>query len=127
MPIKAQAAGNWLIGGTIWTKNGPRLRFGELKVESKGGQHIFNVQVYLNDLDPKSVRVELYADGVNGGSPDRQEMKLVRPLVGATGRLRLQCGCVCNPAGWGLYGASNTRIATAVAIPLESARILWQR
>ena len=29
---------------------------------------MFEVQVYLNDLDPNAVRVELYADGVNGGA-----------------------------------------------------------
>ena len=61
------------------------LRFGELTVETRGGQHVFDVQVYLDDLDPKAVRVELYADGVNGGSPVRQEMKLVRQLAGASG------------------------------------------
>ena len=61
------------------------LRFGEVKVETKDQQHVFDVQVYLNDLDPKAVQVELYADAVNGGSPVRQEMKNVRPLVGATG------------------------------------------
>ena len=51
------------------------LRFVEVKVETKDGQHIFDVQVYLNDLDPKAVRVELFADGVNGSDPVRQEMK----------------------------------------------------
>ena len=42
------------------------LHFGEVKVETRGEQHVFEVQVYLNDLDPKAVRVELYADGVMG-------------------------------------------------------------
>ena len=37
------------------------LHFGEAKVETKGEQHVFEVQVYLNDLDPRSVRVELYS------------------------------------------------------------------
>ena len=32
-----------------------------------------------------AVRVELYADGVNGGEPVRQEMKRVRQLAGASG------------------------------------------
>ena len=36
-----------------------------MKVETNGEQHLFEVQVYLNDLDPESVRVELYADGIN--------------------------------------------------------------
>ncbi len=38
---------------------------------------MFEVEVFLNDLDPKAVRVELYANGVNGGAPVRQEMKCV--------------------------------------------------
>jgi hypothetical protein len=86
------------------------LRFGEVKVETKGKQHVFEVQVYLNDLDPKAVRVELYADGVNGGAPVRQEMKLVRPTGRRVGRLRLQRGCVCGPPASGLYGASDTAL-----------------
>ena len=49
------------------------LRFGEGKVETKDEQHVFEVQLYLNDLDPRAVHVELYADGVNGGHPVRQE------------------------------------------------------
>nr|MBF0222851.1 hypothetical protein [Desulfobulbaceae bacterium] len=39
------------------------LRFGEMKVETKDDQHVYEVQVYLNGPDPKAVRVELYADG----------------------------------------------------------------
>ena len=42
-------------------------------------RHIFEVEVYLNDLDPNAVRVELYADGVKGGAPVRQEMTARSP------------------------------------------------
>ena len=66
-------------------KEWPALRFGEMKVETNGEQHVFEVQVYLNDLDPNAVRVELYADGVNGDGPVRQEMERVRQLAGAAG------------------------------------------
>jgi starch phosphorylase len=51
------------------------LRFGEVKLETKYKQHVFEVQLHLNDLDPKGVRVELYADGVMGSAPVQQEMK----------------------------------------------------
>ena len=63
----------------------PTLHFGEMKVETRRGQHVFEVQVCLNDLDPKAVRVELYADGVNGGEPVLHEMKCVRQLAGGSG------------------------------------------
>src|SRR5665213_370303 len=62
------------------------LRFGEVKLATDGDNHAFEVQVYLDDLDPAAVRVELCADGVMGSPPVRQEMKRVRPLAGAAGR-----------------------------------------
>ena len=74
------------------------LRFGEVKVETDGEQHVFEVQVYLDDLDPEAVRVELYADGVNGDGPVRQEMKRVRQLVGRSERLRLSARRCLQPA-----------------------------
>jgi len=41
----------------------PRLRFGELKVESDSNRHRFHVQAYLDELDAGAVCVELCADG----------------------------------------------------------------
>jgi glycogen phosphorylase len=102
------------------------LRFGEVKVETKGQQHIFDVQVYLNDLDPQAVEVELYADAVNGGNPTRQEMKPVRPLIGAAGGYEYRAAVsVTRPTGD--YTARLIPRFDGVAVPLESARILWQR
>ena len=49
------------------------------------GQHAFEVEVFLGDLSPDAVRVELYADGVNGDGPVRQEMTRVPPLGNAGG------------------------------------------
>ena len=60
------------------------LRFGEMKVETRGERHLFEVQVYLKDLDPQAVQVELYADGIANTSPARQEKTRVRKLIGAT-------------------------------------------
>jgi starch phosphorylase len=102
------------------------LHFGQLWVETKGQQRVFNVQVYLGDLDSKSVQVELYADAVNGGKPERQEMKLVRPLVGATGGYDYSAAVsAARPAAD--YTARVIPHCDGVAIPLEDARILWQR
>jgi starch phosphorylase len=102
------------------------LHFGEVKVETRGEQHVFEVQVYLNDLDPKAVRVELYADGINGGSPVRQEMTRVRQLAYGPG------GCVYSAAVSATrppedYTARVIPHCSGVAVPLEDARILWQR
>jgi starch phosphorylase len=102
------------------------LHFGEVKVETHGGQHIFEVQVYLNDLDPKSVRVELYADGVMGGVPVRQEMRRVRQLAGASGGY-VYSAAVSATRPSADYTARVIPHCDGVAVPLETAQILWQR
>jgi glycogen phosphorylase len=96
-----------------------------MKVESNRAQHVFEVLVYLNDLDPDAARVELYADGVNGDGPVRQEMERVRELTGAS-------------KGYGYRTqVSATRPAVdytprvipqfnGAAIPLEATRIRWR-
>jgi len=102
------------------------LRFGEVKIETNGKQHIFEIQVYLNDLDPKAVRVELYADGVNNGGPVRQEMKPVRQPTGASGGY-VYSAAVSAARPSADYTARLIPHCNGVAIPLEVARILWQR
>jgi starch phosphorylase len=102
------------------------LRFGKVKVETDGEQHVFDVQVYLNGLDPTAVRVELYADGVNGGAPVRQEMTLVRRLAGgANGYLYRAPVPATRPAAD--HTARIIPHCPGVAVPLEAPRILWQR
>ncbi len=129
---RSRAANNGAIGRQMvdWQRNlrqkWTSLRFGEVKLETDGDNQVFEVQVYLDDLDPKAVRVELYADGVTGSPPVRQEMKRVRPLAGATG------GYVYSAAVSTARPASDfvARViphSNGTAIPLEDARILWQR
>ncbi|HEY1209955.1 MAG TPA: alpha-glucan family phosphorylase [Terracidiphilus sp.] len=102
------------------------LRFGEVKVETRGEQHVFDVQVYLADLEPKTVRVELYADGINGGAPVRQEMRRGRQLAGASGGY-VYSAAVSAARPPADYTARVIPHCSGVAVPLEDARILWQR
>ncbi len=102
------------------------LRFGEAKVETRGEQHVFEIQVCLNDLDPNAVQVELYADGIEGGVPVREEMKRVSQLAGASG-CYLYSTAVSAARPPTDYTARVIPHRDGVAIPLEDARILWQR
>jgi len=102
------------------------LRFGEVKVENDGEQHVFEVQMYLDDLDPEAVRVELYANGINGAAPERVEMKRVRQLVGAINGYAYRAEVpAIRPASD--YTARLIPHRNDVAVPLEAAHILWQR
>lgn len=102
------------------------MRFGEIKVQTQGQQHLFEVQVYLNDLTPNSVQVELYADGVNGAGSARQEMKQGQKLAGAV-RAYIYSATVSATRPATDYTARVIPSYDSVAVPLETAQILWQR
>ena len=105
------------------------LRIGEVHVKTAGGRHFFEVQVFTPDLDPNSVKVELYADGTSAdgithGPAMRQELRRCRQI---------------DTAGY-LYHADvpAARASTdytvrviphfdGAAVPLEASQILWQR
>ena len=99
------------------------LRFVDVKLETKGEQHVFEVQVYLGDLDPKAARVELYADGNSNSGPVRQEMEPVGASAGAT----VYTGAVSAVRPPQDYTARLIPQREGVAAPLEDAQILWQR
>ncbi len=101
------------------------LHFGEVKIETKGKQHMFEVQVYLMDLDPKAVRVELYADGMNDDAPARQEMKRDRQLAGVSGGYVYSAAVPAARAA-NDYTARVIPYCPGVAVPQEAAYILWQ-
>lgn len=127
-----RAAGNGEIGMEIvkWRHRLERkwaeLRFGEMKLKTDGERHVFEAQVYLDDLDPEAVRVELYAIGANGNAQERVEMKRIRQLVGATNGYVYHASVpAARPATD--YTARCIPYHDDVAIPLEDAHILWQR
>ena len=101
------------------------LRFGDVKVQTNTAQHVFEAEVYFNDLDPNAVRVELYADGINGGSPIRQEMSRVQPS--GEPRRWIYRASVSATRSARDYTARITPHRAGVAVPLEVAPILWQR
>jgi starch phosphorylase len=107
-------------------QNWSALRFGEVKLETDGEHHVFEVQVYLDDLDPKAVRVELFANGVNGSTPERVEMERLRQLVGATGGYAYRAMVpAARPATD--YTARVIPNFSGAMVPLEAPQILWQR
>jgi starch phosphorylase len=87
---------------------------------------VFEVQLFLNDLDPESVMVELYAEGEMGEAPARQEMKLAGPPAGGPlGETYRASVPATRPATD--YTARAVPCCPGVAVPLEVNAILWQR
>ena len=84
-----RAAGRGSLGADllVWlaelARHWPTLRFGSATVERQEEQHFFQVQVFLDDLNPDAVSAELYADGQNGNVPLRHAMNRGERLVGS--------------------------------------------
>jgi starch phosphorylase len=102
------------------------MRFEEIHVDSDARRHAFEVQIFLAGLNPDAVRVELYADSHDGAEPVRKEMQWVQTSQGASApsvyRTTLSS---TRPASD--YTARVIPQHSAVAVPLECTRILWQR
>ena len=104
----------------------PTMRFGEVKVEEHDGQQVFEAQLFLNDLDPRAVRVQLCADGQRGGAPVRHEMEQAGPRAGGRpGEIYRASVPATRPATD--YTARAIPSYPDVAVPLEVKAVLWQR
>ncbi len=105
-------------------KHWPALRFGSATVEQKDGQHFFQVQLFLDDLDPGAVRVELYAEGQNGSPPSRHTMNRGQPLVGSTNGF-LYTARIPAIRSAADYTPRLVPYHDGASIPLEAPFILW--
>jgi glycogen phosphorylase len=94
----------------------PGVRFGKVHADTRAGQHFFEVEVFLNGLDPAAVDVELYADGA---PPEHHQMESTGPNT-----YRAQ---VAAPRWVSDYTPRLVPRHPGVAVPLEANRILWQR
>jgi glycogen phosphorylase len=104
----------------------PAIYFGNVQVETVSERHQFHVQVYLDELDPDALEVELYAESPNGGPPVRQKMTRGEQLVGATrGWTYVAQLPVQLPAEH--FTARLIPRQSGAAIPLEAAQIKWER
>ncbi len=105
-------------------KHWPMLRFGSATVEQKDGQFIFQVQVFLDDLDPNAVRVELYAEGRNGDESSRHTLTRGARLVGSENSF----SCSAQIAAIRPAADYTPRLVPQhdrAFVPLEAPFILW--
>ena len=100
------------------------IHWGNLEVATSGDRHQFAVQVYLGEIRPESVTVELYAEPRPGSPIGRHPLHRDRQLSGAAGGY-LYVGNV--PAGRAPTDYTPRVVAAhpEAAVPLEARFIAW--
>ena len=94
-------------------------------MDSHSDPYVFEVQVYLDELDPEAVRVEIYAEGQNGGEPVREVMNRREQLVGsANGFLYVAHVPATRPPTE--YTPRVVPYKAGASVPLEAPFILWR-
>jgi starch phosphorylase len=104
----------------------PHLHFGAVQVQREDESWSIQAQVYLGEMDPAWVRVELYADPWEGQEAVREAMVRGEPLSDAV-RGYLYRGIVpaTRPAEY--FTPRIVPMHLAARVPLEANQILWER
>ncbi len=103
------------------------VHFGSTQIHGNEREFHFETQVYLDELDPDAVRIELYAEPRDGERiPERHPMERQDRLAGAVNGWRYEATVAAQrPAAD--YTVRVVPWHPAASVPLECARILWQR
>ena len=104
------------------------LRFGELTVKTEPPWHDFQVQVYLDDLDPEAIQVELYAEAEKKAA--RRRVKKWRAAHNSWRRAASVIALACRrrvPLDRLHTPGFFVPFHPAAQVPLEQPAILWQR
>ncbi len=102
------------------------IHFGDVKTTTQDQQHTFEVQVYLNELNPEDVRVELYANATADRPTVQQMMNPVSSIASASGSYVYRTTVPADRSPQD-YTARLTPYHEGVSIPLELNLIHWQK
>ena len=110
----------------ILEQHWPNLRFGNVHVETTDHEHHFAVQVYMDDLKPDAIQLELFAMPRDGGEPQRWVMSRGAALIGSTGGCTYSARIPADrPASD--YTPRVVPFHPDARIPLEAPEIRWQK
>ena len=103
------------------------VHFGSVEVKTHDGLHFFRVEVFPGSLAPGELRVELYAEpDQKTGSPSVEVMTACTACANSRGLLVYLAEISRNRLA-GEYTARIIPCHPGASVPLEAARILWQR
>ncbi len=102
------------------------LRFGEMRITHEDERWRFELKVYLGEVGPDVVRVELFADAVGNYPSSRVVMELKGPIPGAVNGHSYTASVVADrPAEH--YTVRVVPYHPDAFVPLEDGHVYWQR
>lgn len=102
------------------------VHFGNIEVSQDEDQWVFTAHVYLGEIDPTWVRVELYADPVADEEPLCKEMGIAAPIPGAINGYCYQVRTPVTRPSTDFTPRIIPHHAEA-RVPMEATLIYWQR
>jgi glycogen phosphorylase len=103
------------------------IRFGSVKTAAVDGGWRFEVSLYLGEVRPDEVRVEIYADAERPqDAPMRMTMEARKPLAGASGEA-VYHSCLRTDRPVEAFTPRVIPYHEAALVPLEAPWILWYR
>ena len=106
-------------------ENWDSIYFGEVKIETIKGQHVFDVQVYFKDVNPAYIQVQLFANGLKGEDPVIINMDQGEKSEGTRYGYHYTASVKSSrPASD--YTPRVIPHLPGLSVPLETALILWQ-
>jgi starch phosphorylase len=104
----------------------PQLHFGNVSSESATGQLRFAVQVYLGELQPEHIQVQIFAEGTAADAPVRQPLQRGAPLAGAANAFTFE-GVVTTDRPASDFTPRAIAANSDLLVPLEADFITWYR
>ena len=127
---RAQNGGTLAVHISTWRhtleQGWSMLRFGRVRVDTRGDRHHFTVEVQLGTLSPNAVRVELYADPLGDAAAFHQEMTRLDGYADAA-PLVVYIASAPSTRAADHYTARIVPAYPGVNVPLEAPLVLWQR
>ena len=102
------------------------IHFGEANITSTEEHHNYSIPVYLGDLTPQQIRVELFAEALNGSEPVCLLMNQDHELCGTSNGF-VYSAQAPNSRPPDDYTVRIIPDHPGALVPLESCHILWHR
>ncbi|MFN0085394.1 MAG: alpha-glucan family phosphorylase [Blastocatellia bacterium] len=107
-------------------ENWEGMRFGDVNVRREDDHWHFTARLYPGEMEQQMIRVELFAEPLNDEGPTIVVMSRQQPIAGAANGFAYTARVAASrPAEH--YTARVVPFHPEAFLPLEEARILWQR